>query len=147
MAKKILKWWTTSEWLNINQEEFCRLYATIPWYFGNWSESYIMAYWLDRSKKNTSSVARAGASNLLTKPNILQRINEQLEYIWFNDTTVDKELMFLISQHADFSSKVAAIKEYNKLKQRITDKIENIHTVVIDKDTPLEVLQQIIGNK
>ena len=36
----------------------------------------------------------------------------------------DKQIAFLITQHADFNSKIRAIQEYNKLKQRIIDKKE-----------------------
>ena len=30
----------------------------------------------------------------------------------------------MITQNADFGNKMAAVREYNKLKQRITDKID-----------------------
>jgi hypothetical protein len=41
-----------------------------------------------------------------------------------NDNFVDKQLLFVISQHADLNAKMKAIEQYNKLKQRITDKSE-----------------------
>ena len=41
-----------------------------------------------------------------------------------NDAFVDKQLLFLISQQDDKTNKNAAIREYNKLKQRITEKME-----------------------
>ena len=67
--------------------------------------------------------ARACASRLLTNANILSRINELLD-IFITNEIVDKNLGLVILQNADFHAKVAAIKEYNQLKNRITQKIE-----------------------
>jgi hypothetical protein len=61
---------------------------------------------------------------LLTNSNILSRINEELDAAGLNDNFVDKQLLFAITQNADLSSKVRAIQEYNKLKQRIIEKLE-----------------------
>ena len=44
-----------------------------------------------------------------------------------SDTAVDRELGKIISQDRDLVSKGMMIKEYNKLKQRITEKAEVIH--------------------
>ena len=52
------------------------------------------------------------------------RINELLTKEGFNDENVDKQLLAVINQHADFKSKVMAIKEYNNLKARIQKKID-----------------------
>jgi hypothetical protein len=48
-----------------------------------------------------------------------------LEETGFNDVAVDKQLATVITQNADFGSKVSAIREYNKLKQRITERIDH----------------------
>jgi hypothetical protein len=45
---------------------------------------------------------------------VSERINELLEQGGLNDHFVDKQLSFLIAQHADFKSKLGAIREYNK---------------------------------
>jgi hypothetical protein len=45
-----------------------------------------------------------------------------LDLSGLNDDFVDKELLFVIMQNSDLGSKVKAISEYNKLRQRITDK-------------------------
>jgi hypothetical protein len=52
-----------------------------------------------------------------------------------NDTVVDNELAFVIKQNADFGSKVAAIKEYNAIKQRVKAKGDEgtIVNVIIKK--------------
>ncbi len=110
--------------LNLKQEKFCQLYATDMEFFGNGTQSYIEAYEPDQSKPNWYRTARSRASELLTSPNVLARINELLD-LTLNDQHVDKQLALVITQNADLSSKVAAIREYNKLKQRIVEKIDH----------------------
>lgn len=108
--------------LTPQQELFCQLYASDKEFFGNGVQSYAEAYGLDLGKPKDYSTAKAGASENLTKPHILERINEIFEAHGLNDTFVDKQLEKLIVQDADFNNKMKAIQEYNKLRQRITDK-------------------------
>lgn len=122
--------------LNPKQEMFCKLYATDREFFANGVQAYIEAYNPDTSKKNWYNTARSNASQLLTNTNILKRINELLEMEGLNDAFVDKQLTLLISQNADFGAKTAAIREYNKLKQRITEKID--HTTM-GKELPTPI--------
>jgi len=110
--------------LNPRQEMFCQLFATESEFFGNGVQSYIEAYDIDLTRKGAYAIARASASENLTKPNILKRINELLDASGFNDSNADKQLFIVMQQNADFSSKVAAIREYNKLKKRIVEKME-----------------------
>ena len=110
--------------LNPKQELFCQLYATEREFFGNGTQSYIEAYDPDQSKPNWYRTARSRASELLTNPNVLARINKLLD-VTLNDQHVDKQLALVITQNADYSSKVAAIREYNKLKQRIIEKVDH----------------------
>lgn len=110
--------------LNLRQEKFCLLYASDREFFGNGVESYSEAYDIDLSEPGNYGTCRANASKLLTKSNILNRINQLLEDGTLNDTFVDKQLAFLITQNADLPTKRASISEYNKLKQRITDKLD-----------------------
>ncbi len=118
--------------LNPKQELFCKLYATDREFFGNGVQAYIEAYDPPRESKAWYVAARVSASDHLTKPYIIDRINSLLEESGHNDINVDKQLLFIINQHADFKSKVAAIREYNKLKARITQKSEvNITGVAI----------------
>lgn len=108
--------------LTPQQEAFCKFYASDRELFGNGVQSYIEAYGVDTSKPGWYSTAKAGAHENLTKPYILERINEIFEAHGLNDSFVDKQLEKLIIQDADFSTKMKAIAEYNKLKQRITEK-------------------------
>lgn len=108
--------------LTLQQEAFCKNYVSEE-FFGNGTQAYINAYNIDLAKKGAYESARAKASENLTKPNICKRINDLLDEAGLNDQFVDKQLLFLINQHADFGAKVSAIKEYNKLKQRVESKM------------------------
>lgn len=110
--------------LNPRQERFAQLYATDKEFFGNGVQSYIEVYDPDTSKPNWYKTACATASEILTNPKVCRRINELLEADGLNDNFVDKQLLFVITQHYDTKSKVAAIKEYNKLKSRVEDKTQ-----------------------
>jgi len=110
--------------LNLRQEKFCKLYASDREFFGNGVESYLECYDIDRSKPNWYKTACICASKLLTNTKVCDRINEILEDGGLNDQFVDKQLKFLITQHSDFGNKLGALREYNKLKQRITDKTD-----------------------
>lgn len=111
--------------LNPNQELFCQLYATDTEFFGNGVQSYVKAYKPDMLKPNWYKTACAVASELLSNPKVFNRINDLLTEGGLNDQNVDKQLSFLITQHSDFNAKMGAIREYNKLKQRITEKIDH----------------------
>lgn len=108
--------------LNLRQERFCQLYATDVEFFGNGVESYADAYDHPITDKKSYMVAAAAASRLLKNVKVLDRINSLLEEGGLNDVFIDKQLKFLITQHADLFNKLGAIKEYNKLKQRIVEK-------------------------
>lgn len=108
--------------LTPQQELFCQLYASDREFFGNGVQSYIEAYGVDTSKPGWYNVAKSGACENLTKPYILERIDEIFQAHGLNDQFVDKQLEKLIVQDADFNTKMKAITEYNKLKSRITEK-------------------------
>lgn len=110
--------------LKLRQEKFCQLYATDKEFFGNGVETYLEVYEIDKTKPNWYKTACSAASRLLSSVKVCQRINDLLEEGGLNDVFVDKQLGFLITQHSDFTNKLGAIKEYNKLKQRITDKAD-----------------------
>jgi len=117
--------------LNPRQELFCKLYATDREFFGNGVQSYIEAYNPDRSKPNWYKSAKSVVSIMLTNESLCARINELLESEGLNNQFVDKQTLFLITQHLDFNAKIRAIQEYNKLKSRITDKIELTEKYII----------------
>ena len=117
----------TKTGLTAQQEEFCKLYATDLEYFGNGVTAYIAAYIAKGKKKGTGltyNAAKSNAYRLLTNADILKRIDHYQD-LYGNDQVVDKELAFVIMQKADFSSKVAAIREYNNLKRRTKAGITN----------------------
>lgn len=118
---------------NQRQERFCLLYATDREFFGNGVQTYIEVYEPKQSKPNWYKTACQSASRLLSNVKVFTRINELLEQNGLNDAFVDKKLLFLISQHADFTNKLGAIREYNKLKQRITEK----HDIRVDVPQPI----------
>lgn len=108
--------------LTPQQEKFCVLYASDREFFGNGVQSYIEAYNVDKNKPGWYAVARSGAHENLTKPHILERIEEIFEAHGLSDTFVDKQLEKLICQDADFRTKLGAIQEYNKMKGRIIER-------------------------
>ena len=131
MGKKI-----TKRKLTLKQEKFCQVYVSPDEFFGNGVQSYMKAYGLEFNKKNLAS-ARANAYKLLTNAHILRRIDELLEIDGFNDQQADKTLAFLMTQKAELGTSLGATKEYNKLKGRITDKIEHKGLVLkIESDNP-----------
>ena len=110
--------------LTPKQELFCKIYASDREFFGNGTQSYIEAYGIDPSEKGAYLRARVEASKLLTKPNILKRIDDYFEAGGLNDSFVDKQLEKLITQDADYKTKLGAIREYNALRSRIQKKID-----------------------
>lgn len=126
--------------LNENQKQFCRNFVTKD-FFGNGLESYIHAYSIDISKKGGYESAKSSASRLLTDEEILKYINHLLDEAGLNDQFVDKQLLLLITQNADFGSKTRAIGEYNKLRKRITEKVEHSGEVNFNVD-PFKKLRE-----
>jgi hypothetical protein len=114
--------------LNDKQIQFCKLFVSKD-FFGSGVESYAEAYGLDLTNQKEYNTAKVNSSKLLTNTNILLYINSELEDAGLNDNFVDKQLLFAITQNADLGSKVKAISEYNKLKQRIVLKTHNQHEV------------------
>lgn len=123
--------------LTPKQELFCNLYASDKEFFGSGVYSYAEAYGIDKKRLNWYKNAQAASSLLLSNIIICNRINELLESGGLNDMFVDKQLQFLIVQHEDRTNKLGAIREYNKLKQRITEKID--HTTK-GKELPTPIL-------
>jgi len=110
--------------LTPKQEEFAQLFVESDTnFFGNGVACYIQAYKPEQTG-NWYNVARASASQLLSNINVCKRINELLESEGFNDENVDKQHLFLLNQYADLKTKLGAIAEYNKLKSRITRKLD-----------------------
>ncbi len=107
--------------LTLKQKRFSEIYVSEE-FFANGTRSYIEAFKIDTSKPGAYNTAKVNASKLLTNANILAYINELLDLKGLNDEFIDKQLTFLITQNADLTNKLGAIREYNKLKKRIEDK-------------------------
>jgi len=103
--------------LNEKEKLFCQIYISEE-FFCNWVKSYLQVY------KCSYNTAKTEANKLLTKPYILEYIDSLLEDMALNDQRVDKELAKMIIQDKDYTAKINGIKEYNKLKWRITEKLE-----------------------
>lgn len=67
--------------------------------------------------KSMEHTANTEGNSLLARPNIRQRVDYLLEQYIDNEHT-DKELQYVIMQRFDLQSKVAAIREFNRLKDR-----------------------------
>lgn len=109
--------------LTSEQKRFCELYVSNE-FFANGVRSYSEAYNIDLKDSESYNVCKSAASRLLTSVNLLAYINHLLELSGLNDSFVDKQLAFLITQNGDFGTKLAAIREYNKLKSRIVNRTE-----------------------
>lgn len=113
-------------------ELFCKYYISDE-SFANGVQSYARAYGVDLEKEpQKHHSCRTRASELLKRPEVCKRIEELLDLSGLNDSFVDKQLTFVITQHADLHAKIAAINSYNKLKQRITDKVKVEHEMNFD---------------
>lgn len=109
-----------SESLNEKQKLFCYLYIADRECFGNASKAYRTAYNLTPAQYKA---ARVSAHHLLANPNIQAYINKLLDES-FTENFADRALSTVMTQTKDLPSKIAAIKEFNKLKQRITEKAD-----------------------
>jgi phage terminase small subunit len=125
--------------LNERQMKFCELFVSED-FFGNGVQSYIAAYQIDITRKGAYEGARACASENLTKPNILKYINSLIDVGGFNEQNVDKQLLIVMQQNADYGAKVQAIREFNKLKTRITTKVD-LNIRKLGKDLTDEVFE------
>lgn len=130
-------------------ERFCFLYASgfSQEMFGNAMKSYTDAYGYtekldkleeelvvikyskeeERKKKRQEiirmqNVVKSCGSRMLTKADIIARCDYFLSLLC-SDKTADNELAFLMTQRKDLMSKTAAIREYNRVKNRVQDKV------------------------
>lgn len=133
-AKALAKAASKQSNLSAFEEKFCQLFATEREFFCNGVQSYIEAFDL---KPTQYGSAATKACTLLKKVDIQKRIEELVELDALNDATVDKQLAKVIVQDYDLSAKVAGVREYNKLKSRITQKIA--HTFENDPTSEADI--------
>lgn len=129
--------------LNPKEEMFCHVYTDL--FFGNMTKSYIKAYNVkvpldvpylsysesEQKKYNTASTL---STRLLQKVKIKKRINELLDKLFTNET-VDRETVKVIMQNKNLPSKMKAIAEHNKIKQRIVHQVEDVTPSRVDKNS------------
>lgn len=109
--------------LTIKQEKFCNLFTKNNECFGSGVMSYSEAYGININEPGKYLTAKSNATRLLTNAYILDRIDSLLtEYI--SDQAVDVELAKVIFQDYDLNAKISAIREYNRLRNRIKNKLE-----------------------
>lgn len=128
--------------LTLEQERFCINYTQNKEYFGNATLSYAEAYGYDLDNadktrqidgkgneiKGTSeydrlyNICASGGSQNIRKLNIQKRCNELLNKLMENNV-IDARLIEIILKGEDKDS-IQAIREYNRLKQRILDKVD-----------------------
>jgi len=135
--------------LNANQELFCHIYTQNTYLYGNGTLCYAQAYKIpleslptddaiysdpdtetglrekikDSSYQTAYDNCSAAASRLLRNAKVNDKIKELLVNS-MTDSEVDSELIHTIKQREDYSAKMRAITEYNKIKQRITQKTD-----------------------
>jgi hypothetical protein len=117
---------------NLEWELFCQNFVKNPETFNNGMRTLAFVRNQNPDKNededekthfNRINVLRNNASRLLTKANIEQRIRFLFLEL-FDEVEVDKQLSKVIQQDNSWSSKVDAIREFNKLKQRIVEKTD-----------------------
>lgn len=110
--------------LKPQQELFCQLYVRSERCFGNAARAYSDAYGL--TEQQYPSALSSGA-RLLGNVCIRARINQLLDECLENKV-VDRELARVILQNHDLGAKVAAIREYNRVRDRTSEKLEGSFT-------------------
>lgn len=75
---------------------------------------------MSQRKKSLELVARVEGSRLLTNPNIKKRIAHLLDQ-FIDHEVMDRELAKTAMQDFDLHAKVDAIKEYNRVRDRVKD--------------------------
>lgn len=136
------KWHDIGDTLTLKQELFLRNYVQNDEFFGNGTLSYADAYGYDlehadqtylknefgKDISGSSEYDRmyfncaASASRMLKNAKISKHLDRMFNEL-LTDQRVDRELAKLIVSGGE-SVKVAAIREYNALKQRITKKVD-----------------------
>lgn len=137
--------------LTLRQDIFCQLYVKNKELFGNGTMCYAQAYNFRLEELSTEAVyeeeydddkdqirtkkidnspydkarltCQVNSSRMLSNAIINQRINDLLITLMDNDA-VDAELAWIMNQRQELAPKVQAIREFNKLKKRVTEKRE-----------------------
>jgi len=132
---------------HLKHENFCQAYASNPDTYWNATASYALVYGMDASSYKDSpsyDTCRANWARLLANASIRDRVDE-IRVNSLVDFRVDSKMASILYGWKDEVS-LSAIKEYNRLRQRITDKTEmKIEWTVVD-DKRLLKLEEMIKN-
>ena len=133
--------------ININHKRFCELYVKNQELFGNATLCYAIAFGFNleslsqeaiysdldenghREKLEDSPYTKAyntcsvNGKRLLSYAKINDYINELLNEL-MTDDNADAELAWVMHQRAELGPKIQAIREFNKVKGRITEHID-----------------------
>src|ERR1035441_7818208 len=128
--------------LKPQHEIFCQLYVKNEELFGNGTLCYAEAYnykletlsheetrdkegeLIEASEYDKAkNVCAVEGHRLLRMPKIQERINVLLNEM-LKDDIVDAQLAKVILQDKKLEPKISAIREYNKIRQRITEKVD-----------------------
>lgn len=111
-----------SEILKINEKLFCEYYATsVVGTRGNATQSYVQAY---PDKNPTLDTAGVEGWRMLRKPKIINELKRLWKLSHLTDEEVDSELAGIVRQDKDMSNKLGAIREYNRVQGRASDKLK-----------------------
>lgn len=135
----------------IKQDTFCFYYASgnSSEHFGNATKSYAIAYGFqekikkleeelvvipyskeaDRKEKRQAikkleNICSTSGARLLRNVRIIAESGKYLDKL-FDNSHMDRELARAATQNKDIASKVAAIREFNRVKNRVEEKIIN----------------------
>lgn len=137
--------------LNLKRELFCRYYTQNDATFGNATLSYAEAYGYDfdalsdegtyedgvkvkaSTRELAENVCAVQGRKLLRNTHVQSRMTVLLNEL-LTDEIVDSQLAKVVMQDLKPEAKVAAIREYNKVKGRIIDKSQITRVEKLDLD-------------
>lgn len=133
--------------LSNEQEKFCQLYTRDHDLMGDAISCFKECYELEPHQIDNKNQLKKDVELLLSKPQVVARINELIEEDGFNDQNVDRQHLFIINQHYDLSTKMKGIQEYNRLKKRTDNSLTLVlPRPIMDLDDD-EVVQKIDKSK
>ena len=134
--------------LNPKQKRFSEIYINPEESknFGNLTLAYQEAYDIDKTKKGWYDVCSVNGSRLIRNAKIIAYTNFLLGLQGLNDAFVDNELLYVLKQREDLPSKMAAVREWNKVKGRITDRIE-MEVTTVEELSDEEIAKRIANHK
>lgn len=110
----------------------CQLYVSRDM-FGDGISAWCEAYDKHPKSKAEWNVARSTSGRLLRNVAVCKRINELLEKRGLNSENVGKQHLFLLNQHLDLKTKMAAVKVYYDLQKKIAPTVVNNLIVTLEQ--------------